>query len=340
MTLSIPPSSQALINGQDLHNTKELHRSYTGLTDDENAFDLGTEEEEFEPQIASITEFDDQDYVKLQFKRDLEDARRLFPKRPEAVEQKKQAMAFVVERMTEWGKTTREGQTFLHHLAYYDYNCKPYVNLSWLMTRAIHKLPHLMGVMDNTKRTPLTVALSKNNAMFTHAACNNLPPQTTLSLTKALRSECVQNREMATCLHTALDSTFDDEKTKETIIKRMCSFVPKEMFTTEDPQGRVPLHIAVEYERCCRAQIGIVNEMLLQGPEALTVEFTPPFSERPLSIYQYFERSRRRAAKPPTSQQKKPPQNVATYGKGHRDKPSSFNVESKSAESKMEKGAM
>ncbi|KAK2041785.1 hypothetical protein LZ31DRAFT_501822 [Colletotrichum somersetense] len=340
MALSIPPSSQALTNDQDFHNTKELHRSYTGLTDDENAFDLGSDEEEFEPQIATVTGFDDQDHVKLRFQRDLEDASSLFSIAPKTVELKKQAMAFVVDRMAEWGKTTREGQTFLHYLAYYDYKYNPSVNLTWLMTRAIFKLPHLMGVMDNSKRTPLTVALSRNNGMFTYAACNNLPPPATLSLTKALRSECVKNREMATCLHTALDSTFDSEERRETIIKTMCKFVPKEMFTIEDPQGRVPLHLAIEYERCCKAQIGIVDEMLLQGPEALTVEFTPPFSDRPLSIYQYFERSRRRAAKPSATQQKKTLQNIATYGKGPRDTPSSLKVESKSIESRTENGAM
>ncbi|EFQ25176.1 hypothetical protein CGRA01v4_06484 [Colletotrichum graminicola] len=342
MSVSIPPSSHALMNSQDIHDTNGLRRTFTGLTDDDNAFDLGTEEEEFELQIATTTGHDARDTIKSQFEGDIDDARTLFPKKPESVEQKKQAMTFVVERTAEWGKMTWEGQTFLHHLAYYDYNNrKPFVNLSWLMTRAIHKLPHLVGFMDNTKRTPLTVALSKGNAMFTHAACINLPPETTPLLTEALRSECVKNRKAATCLHTALDSTFTDEKTREKIIRKMCNFVPEEMFAIEVSQGRVPLHIAIEYGRCCKAQVGIVNEMLLRGPEALTVEFTPSFSERPLSIYQYYQRSRRRATKSPTSQQKKPPQNTAAHGKDHRVTTSNLNnTESKSVALKMEKGAM
>jgi hypothetical protein len=99
-------------------------------------------------------------------------------------------MAFVIERKAKWAETTWEGRNFLHYLAYYDYLHKPFTSLQWLMMRAIHWLPRLMGAMDKSKRTPLTVALSVGNEMFTHAACKNQRPETLQVIGFALMSEC------------------------------------------------------------------------------------------------------------------------------------------------------
>ncbi|KAF3798291.1 hypothetical protein GCG54_00015272 [Colletotrichum gloeosporioides] len=334
-----------MMGDHDIHGMEGLRGAPTESEDVEDDFE---DEEDFEPLAASVTDFDHQDHVKSQFEKDLEDARRLFPKKPETKEEKKQGMAFVVARTPQWHRRTWEDQNFLHYLAYYDYNRKP--NLSWLMTRAIYKSPDLMGVLDDTKRTPLTAALSVGNEMFTHAACINQKPETMSQLTEALRSECANHnndRKTTTCLHTALTSSFTNfskGKARGAIIKRMCDFVPEEMFTVEDFEGRTPLHLAVEYERCCKDQVGIVNELLRRGQQALMVAITrPSFSKRPLSVYQYHEKSRRRAegnTKPPAGLPKKHAQGALSQAKDRQTGPPDAKAEGKKGASRIEKGSM
>lgn len=81
----------------------------------------------------------------------------------------------------------------------------------------------------------------------------------------------------------------------------MCKFVPERMFSVTDIEGRTPLHLAVEYERCCKTQVGIVNSLLLWGPRALHIPISPRSSGQILSIYQYHKISRKqsRRRKPP-----------------------------------------
>lgn len=118
--------------------------------------------------------------------------------------------------------------------------------------------------MDKTKRTPLTVALSNGNEVFSYAACLNLKLGTRQRFKEPLESECENqgsDREI-TCLQTALTCAFSKEDLRQDIVKIMCSFVPDKMFTVKDHKGRTPLPLAVEYERCCKAQVDIVQELL------------------------------------------------------------------------------
>ncbi len=109
-------------------------------------------------------------------------------------------------------------------------------------------------------------------------------------------SECEDhdNDYEITCLHTALICSFISERSREDIVKIMCGFVPEKMFTITDIKGRIPLHLAVEYGRCCKTQVGIVDELLRRGPKALEVEIRT-FSHRPISVYQYHKNSRKQA---------------------------------------------
>ncbi|KAM0419064.1 hypothetical protein ACHAPT_012003 [Fusarium lateritium] len=257
-------------------------------------------DDEFLPPALVTSGFDDEDYVKVRFDQDIEDAlsfvQSLASRKPSKEEKSAQLLDFVDSRKMEWHKTTREGQNFLHILAYCNSIRKPATSLQWLMSRAMLRLPHLMGSMDKTKRTPLTVALSNGNEVFSYAACLNLKPGTRQRFKEPLESECENqgsDREV-TCLHTALTCAFNKEDLRQEIVKVMCSFVPDKMFTVTDHKGRTPLHLAVEYERCCKAQVSIVEELLHWGPQALDVSIQATlYSNRTFSVYQYHVHTQR-----------------------------------------------
>lgn len=95
----------------------------------------------------------------------------------------------------------------------------------------------------------------------------------------------------------------------------MCKFVPERMFSVTDIEGRTPLHLAVEYERCCKTQVGIVNSLLLWGPRALHIPISPRSSGQILSIYQYHKISRKQ------SRRRKPPLGFQTASQVKRPLP-------------------
>ncbi|GKT54279.1 intracellular serine protease [Colletotrichum tofieldiae] len=304
----------------DPANPGDIRRAPTGAMDDEDDFVLD-DEEDFHPSAAMFSGRNDEDHVRRLFEKDVEDARTFFQSKPFKTEaERKELMDFVDARQSEWHRTTWEGRNFLHHLAYYDSSRQPFVPLRWLMARAICRLPTLMSVMDKSKRTPLTVSLSLGNEMFTRSACRNQLPKTLRHITTALRSECQDhdNDRDVTCLHSALTCEFTEEKSREETIKIICSFVPEEMFTVTDFKGRTPLHLAVEYDRCCTTQVRIVAELLKRGSKALNVGITS-HGNRSLSVYQYHENSRKQAEarkKSLTAQQKKP---APSTGKNRKD---------------------
>ncbi|RSL61222.1 hypothetical protein CEP53_005192 [Fusarium sp. AF-6] len=276
---------------------QDLRRSQTA--DYESDID---NDDEFLPPALVTAGFEDEDHVKVRFDQDIEDAlsfvQSLASRKPTKEEKSQQLLEFVDSRKMEWHKTTREGQNFLHVLAYCNSIRKPATSLQWLMSRAMLRLPHLIGSMDKTKRTPLTVALSNGNEVFSYAACLNLKPGTRQRFKEPLESECENqgsDREV-TCLHTALTCAFNKEDLRQDIVKIMCSFVPDKMFTVKDHKGRTPLHLAVEYERCCKAQVGIVEELLHWGPQALDIPIQASlYSNQTFSVYQYHVHTQRQA---------------------------------------------
>lgn len=262
-------------------------------TDDGDVYDLDNEDE-FLPPAATAPGFD-VDHVRRQFDQDIDEAQKFLVQNLDEADRKRQWAQFVHARASEWDKTTWEGQNFLHYLAY-DHNSKPSVSLQWLMSRAILKLPRLMGIMDKSSRTPLTAALYIGNERFSHAACINVGSKTREQIKPELMSECKShdNDREVTCLHTALTSEFSTEEHREKICRAICSFVPEEMFSITDHRGRTPLHLAVEYGRCCKTQVNIVKELLRRGPQALYVDILN-YNRTYYSVYQYHESSRRAA---------------------------------------------
>ncbi|KAJ4244398.1 hypothetical protein NW762_014526 [Fusarium torreyae] len=250
------------------------------------------------PSATPDDDLEDRDYVKERFDTDIEDAikftKSLASQRLEKSEKSARQMDFVDGKKGEWGDLTWDNQTFLHVLAY----SKLSVNLQWLTSRVMLRMPHLMGRLDKTNRTPLTVALAIGNETFSYAACYNLRDTTRQRFKEPLESECASSGgdRDTTCLHMALTGPFNAKKEdlRRDMIKIMCSFVPDQMFTVRDARGRTPLHLAVEYERCYKGQVGVVEELLRRGPQALEVPIPVTlYSSSTHSVYQYHMHTRR-----------------------------------------------
>lgn len=256
-----------------------------------------------------ITPLKPADEISDRFRRDIEKAQDLEHRLGtlESKEAKKEErQKFVNNNLDWWRRKTHDNSNFLHFLARYDDRTKPSLHL--IMARAITKMTAEMGMMDKDRYTPLTLALLHNNYQFVHATCKNVSARTQESIGEALRSECEgQETERATtCLHEAISWRQHYE-----FIKIIIGFAPKAMFSARDAKGRTPLHLAVEYDRCCAAQVGLVKELLLKGPAAMNVKIPGEFDSS--TVYQYHERTRREAEdkirmKPPATQSKEQPQ--------------------------------
>lgn len=275
--------------GKNIMSARQKHPPTTETDEEESELEL--ENDDDFPETAATPGLTE-DEVKKAFERDLQDARDFSQQAYiSGAEKKKAQMEFVKNRQEGWKRQTeKEKRNFLHVLAYYDYTRKP--ALQWLMARAILKLPELMGVLDSTKRTPLTVAISVGNEMFVHAACKNVKDDTRKLIGEYLEAECIEhdNDREITCLHTAIWNNFNPELTSIII-----SFVPEKMFSVVDFKGRTPLHLAVDFETCCATQVDIVTELLRRGPAALDVLTHPDMWKRSHSVFQYHENTRRGA---------------------------------------------
>lgn len=223
------------------------------------------------------------DTVKQQFEFYLEEAR----KTSNTDEDRK---AFGHKYFKEWSHTTRSGHcNFLHFLANADPNS--WNSLSWLMLIAIFLNPRDMGVLDKSNKTPLTVAIASGNEFFVVACIKNFRNKGT-DIKKALeKAECVEqdnDKDVDTCLHFAINADLRSD-----LIKRIIENVSEKTFCRQDHKGRTPLHLAVDYEKCCDSQVEIVSHLLRFGPRALEIMTTKDSSGPSRSVYQYHETTRK-----------------------------------------------
>lgn len=202
--------------------------------------------------------------------------------------------AWTRSRFEDWSKTTKSGRNFLHVLAYSDRSSG--ASPPWLIVMAIHSNPKDIGLLDDSNRTPLTVAIASANHTFLRtfiiiAQSKLIDTQSKLvDIKKALETECAErdtNDKDVTCLHAAIHYNVRSDFTKSII-----QIVPDNTFRMQDSKGRTPLHLAVEYEKCTPSQVGLVTELLDRGPRALEIKMKDSLG-RYRSVYQHHEITRR-----------------------------------------------
>jgi hypothetical protein len=233
------------------------------------------------------------DKVKAGFERDIGDARNLAKRfRAMSPEKKKQAQRqFVDEYGDNWNFTTNDNKTFLHTLIHCDSGQQGEESLEWLMTWGMSRFTSQMGMLDSTKQTPLTAAITSRNHRFVRAYIKRIPASLSTKIQEHLKiTECSHNYESdTTCLHAAISTALPLQFTRPLI-----GLVPKEMFCVQDAKGRTPLHVAVEYERCNSEQVDIISELLAFGSNALEIRMEYKSLGRLFSAYQYHEYTRRK----------------------------------------------
>nr|RBQ96893.1 hypothetical protein FVER53263_04444 [Fusarium verticillioides] len=280
------------------------------------------EDDDFDFQVDTEIEAEE-DQAKADFEQDLEEARKLSMHLLSAdlkeEEKKNQRAQFVNRRRAEWTeKKDEEKRNFLHYLAEYNYrNHKPPINLQWVMVLAVRRLPAaLVWSPDDKGRVPLTTALLKVNIFFYYSVCLRIRERT-LEDYKALMLKKYENWDggsETTYLHAAATCIADDGENRQDAFSNLCRFSPRQMFFVRDSRGRTPLHRAVEYECCCKSQVGVVSELLRACGGLLDTPIQDPEdASRTISVYQYHHYTRKKAlesrhrdAQDKASQQLKP----------------------------------
>ncbi|ROW06250.1 hypothetical protein VPNG_08109 [Cytospora leucostoma] len=317
-----------------------LHGSIKG--DAESDVDDVEGEDEIQDQAQLPAEHDE---IKVQFDKDIDSMNKLLIIQAKSInksekveqQQREEQKCFMDDRESRWknlGRLTSENRNFLHHIAY----CgrKTGKDTARLIAKIILRLigTNAMGMLDSSKRAPLTVAIHEKNWAFINAACISVRPDDRKKMGKHLTLECQSARDTPdkkclTCLQSAILTLSPSIDNQAQSILNMVEFVPEDMFTITDAMGRTPLHLAVEYDRGTAKQFEIVERLLERGPKALELKMLNQYGASGFTVYQYHEKTRRDAeAKelmlPPPVPRKDPPQGEKKDEKGtqpRKDRP-------------------
>ncbi|ROV96757.1 hypothetical protein VSDG_05534 [Cytospora chrysosperma] len=283
-----------------------LHGSVKG--DEESDIDEVQEDDDYQDQAQLSAE---QDEVKVQFDKDIITMDQLLvlhaanTNKSEKLQQqqKEEQKSFIDDRESRWkdlGRLTSEKRNFLHHLAY----CgrKTGKDTSRLIAKIILRLVRTkaIGMLDSSKRAPLTVAIHEKNWAFINAACISVRPDDRKKMGQHLILECqsaknTPDQKGLTCLQSAILHLSPSSENQARSIINMVEFVPQEMFTITDTMGRTPLHLAVEFSRAIGKQPEVVERLLLRGSKALEVKMLDTSGTSGLTVYQYHEKTRKDA---------------------------------------------
>ncbi|KAF4455939.1 hypothetical protein F53441_1806 [Fusarium austroafricanum] len=183
------------------------------------------------------------------------------------VRQKPDRVAFINRYEAILEKTTRDSnQTILHMCAGIDgLRSLPRCLLRWRGS--------LLGAMDDAGKTPLHIAISKNNTDFIDVVFKVIKD---LDPLLAMRYEYNRN-----CIHAAICQNLNAEHTIKLIEK-----ASEETLSATDQGGLTPIHMAVDYKDASESRLRVVQALLQHGNSALDVLTKEP---QDLSVYQYHQ---------------------------------------------------
>jgi hypothetical protein len=153
-------------------------------------------------------------------------------------------------------KTAEWKRNLLHTIAYELTNRE-------LVKLVVSGHEYLLEEKDTDGKTPIYVAIMRKRTVtlghFIAAASDADRIDRILAMTDALKNNCIH-----AIIQRGIDST---------MAIRVISIARENTLRARDMRGRTPLHYAVEYERCNKAQLDIVRELIARGDSALD-EFT------------------------------------------------------------------
>lgn len=158
----------------------------------------------------------------------------------------------------------------------------------WLVKSLAGKFPELLYEADDANRGALLVAVIKERRDFIKAVLESDIEQ--VPFNKALASSGYNNEN---CIHLAVISKGPKRLIPQVVIQ-LIEKASEETLAAKDLRGLTPLHRAVDYARCTRSQVGIVNALISRGDKAFDELTGEPDLFSP---YRYHFDSRRRFEK-------------------------------------------
>lgn len=189
-------------------------------------------------------------------------------------------------------QTRDEKQTLLHMLAFhFPGRSKPFKapSLVRIVRYLARRYPRQLKTADEAGKIPLYLAISKRNAPFVEAILEEVPKLKSLTMDQLLGTSCSDSMNH---IHAAIHHRLDPKVTMN-LVQKASSVT----LCARDANGRTPLHLAVEYDRCSEEQIQLVELLLKKGDNALSMFTSNP---KDLSVYEYhqYTRQQRQATQP------------------------------------------
>jgi hypothetical protein len=144
-----------------------------------------------------------------------------------------------------------------------------------LLSLFIKEAQDLMIATNSVGKTAMHVAIENRNYDILAAMRRDLT-DSDLDKILAIQDELYKEN----CLHLAILTIHKGLK-RQTVLD-LIKKASEPTLCGQDKRGRTPLHLAVDYILCSESQLGIVEELLLQGDKALKLH-----TNDHLSVYQY-----------------------------------------------------
>lgn len=156
-----------------------------------------------------------------------------------------------------------------------------------------HLIKHhrrLMEEKDNSGTTPLQAAIMAGIAKLVDYMCNAYDAEGDVDVVLALQDSKNNN-----CLHKAALSKH--KYARKIALKLIERVRDTETLRAQNNDGKTPLHIAVEWDRCTESQMGVVRALVAACDAALDVNVGTDVDPSQLSVYRYHEKTRKEAKK-------------------------------------------
>ncbi|KAF4546015.1 uncharacterized protein LTHEOB_4667 [Lasiodiplodia theobromae] len=156
----------------------------------------------------------------------------------------------------------------------------------------------LMEEKDNSGTTPLQAAIMAGIAKLVDYMCNAYDAEGDVDVVLALQDSKNNN-----CLHKAMLSKH--KYARKIALKLIERVRDRETLRAQNNDGKTPLHIAVEWDRCTESQMGVVRALVAACDAALDVNVGTDVDPAQLSVYRYHEKTRKEAKKADAAKEKK-----------------------------------
>ena len=171
-------------------------------------------------------------------------------------------------------RTSDQQQTLMHRIAQEATDSK-LERYKPLISRLIKRHPELLEQHNRSQCTPLHTAISEKRKKLVLFICRQSPT----NLHHAIAQPYLNS---GNCLHNAISRGL-----KPDFVRSLIEYAGTEALRSQDGQGRTPLHLAVEYDRCTNSQFHVVGDLIQKCEEALDTLTNEPQCFSPFRLHKH-----------------------------------------------------